>query len=202
MLRLAIVFLAAFALSAEPPKRSWEWTLEERLTERHDPSRIRERLAAYERAHAEALRRSPDPDPPPAGHLTYVIDGRRNPELFLSHELFDALMSGLSADSTLRTKQRGYYGRAIRAFGFDDATLWTQLESVAGPYLVARTSRDSEAICPARYDALQAARALFGRERFDEFLYVVIAPSLQTAESASDPDFLMDSLRKAERGCR
>ena len=200
-LLVLVVFLAAFTLAADRPKRVWEWSVDERLAERLDPAHILERQVAYERAHAKALQRSPDPEPQPA-NFAHVIDGRRNPELFLPHELFDALMTGLTGDGTLRGKQRAYYGRAIRAFGYDDAEFWAQLESVSALYLAVRSSGRADAVCGARHDALQAARELFGRERFDEFLYVVIAPSSQKSEAATDAGHLAEELRRAVRGCR
>jgi hypothetical protein len=53
--------------------------------------------------------------------------------------------------------------------------------------------------CRSRADALAAARKEFGRERFDRFLYEVIAVHMfLAADRLPDPEIL----RQAELGCR
>jgi hypothetical protein len=143
--------------------------------------------------------------------MRYVIDGRRNPELFLPHELFDALLSGLSADETERANQRAFFAGAIRRFGYDDAVFWTSLESVAADYLPTKNmscagSRSEVSLCVrrrcvSRYHALETARSVFGSENFDRFLYTVIAPTMQLASASLDKN-LGVSLRNAEFGCQ
>jgi hypothetical protein len=45
---------------------------------------------------------------------------------------------------------------------------------------------------------IHAARAAFGRPRFDRFLYGILAPEVSIAWSGSDPQLL----RWLEEGCR
>jgi hypothetical protein len=204
----------------EPATRqAWEWTLQERLDARFDPVKIGERETAYlidnpqAQSHlyaSEAKMEHPDPH-----MVSYRIDGRRNPELFLPHELFDTLVSGFAPDADLRERQRAYYRPAIRAFGFDDEQFWARLESVIHPYIAlshsyvvfghagqSSTKRPTaDEICRARFDALQAARGFFGRETFDRFLYVVIAPSAWAADMTTFRDPIA-MLRRAEEGCQ
>jgi hypothetical protein len=136
--------------------------------------------------------------------LEYSIDGRRNPELFLPHELFDALLSGLTPDETLRVLQRGYYRDSIQGLDYDADTFWARLASVSGPYLAIRFKQGNtpyQAQCEARFEALQAARRLFGRPQFERLLYTVIAPTMQKSQTTLDGN-LSSRLRDAERGCR
>ncbi len=207
-------------LEGRPEARSaWEWRSERRIAERLDPVMIRERNGAEAArsnggrtpaATAQTVTEINDP-----GTIEYFIDGRRNPELFLPHELFDALMSGLGPDPDLSMKQRGFYRHSIRTLGFDDARLWEGLESVSGTYLVLNRGnagtlagtqqevRDAEtARCRARHEAMEAARSLFGRDRFDKLLYTVIAPSMISATAVSNLEEHQRSLAEAARGCR
>jgi hypothetical protein len=191
-------------------KRAWEWTLEERLAQRLDPADIRERETVYRekyreqlkassvRLHAERSNRE--------GAIEYGIDGARNPELFLSHELFDSLLTGFTRDDSLRVKQRAFMQPKIRRFGFtDDELFWAQLTSVVGEYASLKYAPSSTRpsrieVCRARHRALEAARQVFGRERFEEFLYMVIAPDKQTSVVTFGVDPATE-LRKDEAGC-
>ncbi len=194
---------------SKPPLRSpWEWTVDERLADRLNPEQIRVRNAAYADAvsqrgsssavtgaHSDAARND-------SSVLTYEIDGRRNPELFLTHELFDRLLIGLASDGTMRTKQRAFYGPFLRGLGYDETAFWASLESVSSGYLAVRdTATEGDVSCVARYQALQAARRLFGQQRFDRLLYVVVAPNVQHSTSTMDRNH-GEALRRAEMGCQ
>lgn len=195
------------------PRRAWEWTVEERLADRLNPEKIRERAAAYvatltlsqQRSIAAAASSSAEAAPGSPQVVTYYIDGRRNPELFLTHELFDFLLSGLASDASMRAKERASYGPSIRRLKFDDEAFWASLESVSSGYLAVRdkasfSQNEGHAHCAARYEALQGARRLFGPQRFDRLLYVVVAPSVVYSTTSMDRNH-GDSLRRAEMGC-
>lgn len=130
---------------------------------------------------------------------------RRHPELNLPHELFDGLMTVFSSDAEIRFLQRDLYIRhGLRYAGFDEATFWSELESLTADYVRIRydspsTGRDD--ICRARYEALEAARNAFGRERFDKMLYIVVAPlgSMSAGTNGADP---AARLRREAEGCR
>src|SRR5204863_82172 len=93
----------------------------------------------------------------------------------------------------------------IRKFGYDDATFWAQLESVSSAALAApRTCTSQEcadAGCSARYEALEAARRLFGRSEFDRFLYTAVAPNRLFSVATTDKQHDA-ALRRTEAGCR
>src|SRR5581483_4025186 len=169
---IALLLGASFSSAApsEHTKAPWEWTNQERLAARFDPSQIGDRDAAYATAHPQ-LRSS-------GGHRTeanaveggkrgvvYTIDGTRNPELLLPTELFDALLSGLQPNATMATRQRAFYGRIIKKLGYDEADFWSQLESASASYLPIRFQAGNLAVdgqpdvkCHARFIALEQAR--------------------------------------------
>lgn len=189
-----------------------EWTLEERLAARFDPVKIQERETAYlldhPRDRSRAYESEGKMEHPDRYMVSYRIDGRRNPELFLPHELFDILLSGFVQDATLRERQRGFCRQAIRDFGFDDTLFWAHLYPLVGTYLTLKYDRSknvqpgrADEVCRARYDALQAAREFFGPDEFNRFLYVVIAPSAWSASTTNVRDPATRLLR-AERGCQ
>lgn len=217
----AAVIICAIALPAagetngdrETPRRAaWEWKLEERLAERFDPVKIRERQGAYREKHREQLQASgvpaaPERDYPGQRVVRYTIDGARNPELFLPHELFDSLLSAFTTDPEVRMKQRQFLMDAgLRAAGLDD-TFWDEIESLASAYLLVRfassggVSPTRQEKCRLRYDALQAAREAFGRDRFDKLLYSVVAPNFSRSAITVGVDPVAE-LRQAEEGCR
>ncbi|MDQ3282181.1 MAG: hypothetical protein M3Q69_12300 [Acidobacteriota bacterium] len=75
----------------------------------------------------------------------------------------------------------------IQAERGDVRELWKELQAV----------REEE--CPLRVAALDALRGIYG-ERFDEFLYVAIAPNAFT--TGGNPKTYSDELRRKEAGCR
>ncbi|HUJ14053.1 MAG TPA: hypothetical protein VL284_09730 [Thermoanaerobaculia bacterium] len=198
---IAALFFAATIQNAKP---AWEWTLDERLAERFDPANIQERNDAYVERFPQLRGR---PEPPLTGGVRYRIDGSRNPELFLPHELFDILVKdGLSSDPSIAAKSRLRLAGRLRSAGFDPETFWPALESVSAPYLVwtnkrSLQGRETDERCLARYEALQAARSVFGRQAFDRMLYSVIAPGAQfgAGTSMGNP---ADFLRREANGCQ
>jgi hypothetical protein len=200
-----LILISVSSYAAQPERRPWQLTSEERLARRFDPEHIRDRQAAYEAAHP----RSRPARFIPAGvekadqrNVTvYRIDGRRNPDLFLPHELFDGLLTALVPDARRREQQRTAYGPGIRALGFNEADFWEQLEAIASDYVALKhSSPDSNeaALCRARHDALRAARNSFGS--FDALLYSVIAPARQVSVATDTDDAAR--LIAAEKGCQ
>jgi hypothetical protein len=203
--------------AAQKSKAAWEWTVEERLADRFDPAKIREREIAYEARFPQTSgspRRAREESAGTSGKqpVVYMIDGSRNPELFLPYELFDGLLAGLNPNEEARHKQRAYLQESIRRLGYDDEAFWALLESISAKYLPLRfgqkktlSSVEVNAIaatkCQERYDALEAARALFGRKKFDIVLYTVMAPVSQYSEATLDDD-PGAMHRRAETGCR
>jgi hypothetical protein len=187
------------------------------LADRFDPAKIREREIAYEARFPQTSgspRRARGEGAGTSGKqpVVYMIDGSRNPELFLPYELFDGLLAGLNPNEEARHKQRAYLQESIRRLAYDDEAFWALLESISAKYLPLRfgqkktlSSVEANAIaatkCQERYDALEAARALFGRKKFDIVLYTVMAPVSQYSEATLDDD-PGAMHRRAETGCR
>ncbi|HVE70546.1 MAG TPA: hypothetical protein VNI54_04190 [Thermoanaerobaculia bacterium] len=195
-----LVLAWTLSLAAEE-RQPWQFSAEERLTLRFDPSKIKERKERYRSDHRLSVRDSvtgnnaSDPVSPQA----YVIDGRRDPHLFLPHELFDHLLSSFHPDATLATRQRDLYGREIRAMGFDDVEFFRRLHGAAAPYLEVRErngSPTSRSRCRARREALDAARSAV--RDLDVILYLAVAPHSQLASSTGEAA----RLRDAESGCQ
>jgi hypothetical protein len=213
MRSLILVFvLAGGSLAAADAPPVWRWETKDRLAQRFDAERIRERARRMVNTDG---RNATDGAYSPEDGADYVIDGSRNPELFLPFELFDTLMTGLMTDLPLREKQRAYYGPWIRAAGMDDAALWDALQSVSGDYLLLRyggvqaaqgssegMNATADALCRAQHDALEAARKLYGREQFDRMLFTAIAPTVRFASATSNTAVHRAKLERADAGCR
>jgi hypothetical protein len=224
---LTALILVTSVLSAASPtkdtpaaKAAWQWTEEERIAVRLDPQRGRPAppSVAPDSAAGTAADR-------PKVALSYTIDGRTNPELFLPHELFDSIAGGLSPDAKIRQKTRSFYREDLIAAGYDDNEFWAALETAASPYVALKRRAyldhirdtaaakksgspwtpsdhsDDPSLCRARIDGLNAARQHFGRETFDKFLYNVVAPNKMLATSSNYPD-PAELLRREAGGCR
>ena len=174
-------------------RRPWELTDDERLAARFDEQNIQERIAASQAGRVPGIhpqsstRRAP----------RFVIDGSRDPELFLKHELFDALLRAIDSNASAKDRERlqAMYGRHLPAAGLSMTEFWSTLTRAAAPYTEARSiqtlriasgplsSAQAEVsardLCRARFTALQAVEGAFGPEKFDKFLYVGVAPSLR-----------------------
>lgn len=210
-----LLTLSTPVLAGSPPKKPWEWTLEERLALRFDPAHIQARQALYEADYPQSKgqhRFKPgvtnDEGREVPGAIVYGIDGRRNPELFLPHELFSTLLSGFTPDLALRQKQRDALRHGVRSFYVDEKEFWSRLEGIASRAVVVKyapyesknepAAKRRERLCIS-HGALQEARREF--LRFDEFLYTVIAPWSQISEATSFSDPTA-RLRDAEKGCQ
>jgi hypothetical protein len=212
---LIVICLAIPASAASPDKQAtptdkeatrpaWEWTLEERLAKRFDPLSITDRHVAHEKFNAECCHEYSH------GPETNFIQGFRDPELFLPHEVFSALLTAFyPKDRELEARQREGYSEGMEEFGYDKQVFWSTLEKMAEPYLATQWKDHSgthahvqEALdrqCRALYDALQLARAEF--PQFDRFLYTRIAPGSQRDGWNSAKDQAAQ-LRFEAGGCR
>lgn len=204
------LLVAAAARGQDSPRPPWKWTDEERIAKRYDPSSMRSRESAF------------FADTPSAGRD--VVQGAKNPELFLPWELYQSLLMRAfsplpEASQVFRDVYQERFGGAW--FGDD---FWQRLERTARPcldsietqralaeeYQTAHPGRRAEIDrqadefskkdCRLRVQNLEAARATFGREAFDRFLYEAVAPSMF---SASVDNFVSaDHLRYLAGGCQ
>lgn len=146
------------------------------------------------------------------------IDGHREPELLLPHELFTVLIGEVFPEDGRQSEMKGRFedGAVVLGFGGD---LWKRLEKSASPYLklrkehyqIAMAARarsqsleEDEAAarleCHARADALVKAKAEFGEELFMRLLYEAVAPVYSIGYTAEA--YEVDRLRSREGGCR
>lgn len=198
-------------------KQAWEWTLEERIAHRTNVELARERVVAAKRTQtssADNLERRRTVD---------AFDGKTHPELFLPHEVFEQLISmAFWRDPRSGQLIRDDLLPEIKRHGLPE-DFWERLEAVSAVYngdfwalkdigagvreQSGRRRRQAEEamalkqadICRSGAEAFAAARIGFGRERFDRFLYEVIAVKMfYVAGRLPNPD----ALRKNEGGCR
>lgn len=215
---IALLFCAVITLPAlaAPPKQPWQWTDAERIAVRTDRTLAAKRVQAYRIAeNAEAQEKQTSSKN--AASLTDVIDGSRNPELFLSTELFETAVtlglvipdnwqetwaaglsrSGLPADFWQRLP-------AISPFYVDDIrTQFRLVEEGKTPEHRARSNREIAALAPSlcrdRAAALAAAREAFG-PALDRFLYETVAAGKSL--TYFDEEQSRDRLESHARGCR
>lgn len=212
--RLAVIFAFVFLLVGQDgptqetteskqlgEKQPWELTIEERLAERYDPSKVEERRL---KAAEKELQSNPRRFDRPALHDPSLafIDGDKTPELILPWELFDSMMHrAFLADSEYSSYFRERIQIRAGSFGKRD-DLWPMLEKIgsvfidlnvemqaiggnpayhnpnSSQYNEVRETYDSLGLqsCRVRFEALNTARAYFGRTLFDRFLYEAVAP--------------------------
>jgi hypothetical protein len=195
---LAAPLVAVTVAQPPTPKPAWQWTDEERVTARTVVSN-RHPLSA------ESSSVSGD-----RNH--FVIDGLKNPELFMPSELYNSLTYGLWEDQRVRTETRAKYKPAIQRLGWDEETFWNTLERFDRRHqelqrrLLSRDLTPDESFrlstesCGARVAAFRAAQAAFGREKLLEFLYIAVAPGISiTAKVGTDEQ---RRLRWVEGGCQ
>jgi len=208
----------------EVQKPAWQWTLDERLEKRYDSKEIRSRAMA--KAAEDAKIREMFKDMPVgsgAGQDSKVdtIEGRTHPELFLPWELFDTLLGDAFPSGGLSpSESRRHLDAPAAALGFG-RDFWMKLERVVAPYLALQREDERQALgpsrqgrqvkrsehptlgtslCQARAEAMSAAKAEFGEERFLQFLYQAVAPNL--ALSYVPEERPANRLRFVEGGCR
>jgi hypothetical protein len=224
-LSFALVLLPAFHLdagvaepsdpatqSAERPeqqKRPWEWTLEDRLVARVNPVKIAERQDTEEARYHSAGAQAPSTERETT--QSYSIEGSRNPELLLPHELFQSLLTGFVPDDERRRNKRESLRPGIVASGFDEELFWAHLRSAAGEFIddyaypvretaISLSEPRQYGLCRGAFTALNNARQIFGPDRFDRFLYEVVAPGTWVGSATNAPDPAAE-LRYVERGC-
>ncbi len=198
-------------------KAPWRLSLEERVALRTNPSLARERARRVRGTATEGAAAAYEPQ-----ELADDFDGKTHPELFLPHEVFDELisMAFLSSPHGRYVLQTGL-APEVRRHGLPQ-DFWEQLESISSTFtaesqsvrdlLAAVQQRHNDqvdpqaalaaghtAVCRSRAAALAAARETFGRERFDRFLYEVVAANMFMT---SDRLVSAEVLRSGEDGCR
>ena len=204
-----ITLFIAFQPGDEP--RAWKWDIAERVARRADPFQAAER------------RREAEHDGCRNGCGSgFIVDGKRNPELLMPHELMDTLAGAYDApDPEVRRKARGIWMERVADLNLGD-DFWDRLYVEGRPFFEAwaeyhrltaeyqeasegelerieiRKSEQFKAICPLRAAALAAARKAFGREVFDQFLYEGVARGMFVSHSG--PMRLEEALW-IERGC-
>jgi hypothetical protein len=203
-------------LSAKP---AWEWSDEERVRVRFDPTSVRERAAAHAAGITQpSVHSQAQPSEQSRPSQQYFIDGSRNPELFLPDELLDSLLVGLHSNAAFRTNARHALAGGIREMGYAEDEFWARLQRLSAPYLALKSHPGNGNLlrlktpdgklasfpidvdrCVARHNLLQAARTTFGAEKFQRFLYTEVAPEVQRGEAAQiDPS---QELLFVARGC-
>ncbi|HYI11547.1 MAG TPA: hypothetical protein VEK57_20995 [Thermoanaerobaculia bacterium] len=215
-----LIVLAAWivtigATSADAGKHSkaaWEWTTEERLAARFDLVRNDERRSAYAENATKRGDRHPSVKPE---HL--VIEGGRNPELFLPFEIFDVLAGQIASGIDAATLE-AYH--PTDTFALEAPMFWRELDATVAPYLellrrkaileqrVASGDEQARndlhalapAACTARIEALERARASFGTTNFDRFLYLRIAPSM--GSTSINAPHVRSTLQRLNAGCK
>jgi len=197
-MRVGFAVLALLALVASGQEKSlpkateaWKWTIEQRIAARLDPAG----MAA--RRHVHALHNSDNPDYNPP---VFVIEGEANPELFLPHEL----MTFLIVDSDPRFPTgRLRYEPVLARFGWEPQAFWGDVRSIAADYIRLQeqnprpTADVSRQLCALRVTALAEMRQKY--QRFDEFLYVGVAPRGTLFSSDVHPS---NWLRWLDGGCK
>jgi hypothetical protein len=210
-LKVPLLLAASFLLvgaQQSPPAEPWKWTLEQRLAARFDPHARAARVADPRAKGVQAMSAF---GPVPSD----VIDGSKHPELFLPTEIFEHFVwLAYTLESPLwRESMRDRSPDILRT----DAE-WRDLDAIVAPYANS-LKRDGELLkiedrssapkrreiereraniqatrCSLLRDAFRGARARFGKERFDRFLYTV--PTVGFASSyAPENDFEKDRER-------
>jgi len=203
---LAVVGTCAAAAQTPEGKRPWAWTTEQRLAARFDSVSIGQRKAAYGAQLPEASRGASDPVAGAEQRLEYVIEGRRNPELFLPFELVRGLLdAGFDADMNRRALNRALYRDGIAALGVNEADFWSLLatsqERARRPHLATAVDADT-VVCRVRVAVLDGMRQRFGRDVFDQFLYVTVAPYTSLSSSTTNTHSGKMELLREEAGCQ
>lgn len=200
-----LALMAASTASAQTERVEKPWLLDDatRIARRFDPVLAAERAALVGTCIGEPCARR------------VVVDGNRNPELILPWELMNALKDAFDPDPELARHYRSAYAYRSNGLVADDA-FWERFGDIAKPWLEAvweppppltippeelderqravtreAAKRRYRLLCAMRADALDVARAAFGRCAFDRFLYEAVAPGRvvssydETAESAA-----------------
>jgi hypothetical protein len=209
---VVVVCLILTAAAAQAAEKPWLVPLEERIAARTNASMARERVRLARPSTASPALRQQGAE---QQHAVIVDDlsGRTNPELFLPHEVFRKLIH-LAYTTPPRFSQvfREDHAKHLKQFPPD---FWDQLRGVSSPYIAElwreedigrerrRATKEERAelgrnLCQSLAAALAESRHVFGRERFDQFLYESIAPHMfRVTDTLPTPEELM----RLERGC-
>ncbi|HEX2833680.1 MAG TPA: hypothetical protein VHW00_11760 [Thermoanaerobaculia bacterium] len=109
-------FLAIGLFAAEPggstSKHAWNWSDDDRIAMRLDSVSVRERLRLYREEESRRVSSTSRI----IENATFVIDGQRNPELFLPWELMERFLNrvqpGREATAAIRARLEGRMQRA------------------------------------------------------------------------------------------
>jgi len=221
ILAAAVLFLAA----TSPPLEPWKWTLDQRMAARFDSVSRAARVASAHDRESQLHRRNPSalsmPNTPAASD---IIDGSSHPELFTPTELFEHFVwMAYTLDSPVwRESMRQRSDDILRT----DAD-WRKLDAIVAAYaqnlrreseLSQRQGQSSAAQrrellreqslvladrCSIERQALRAARATFGVDRFNRFLYLVAARGYSSSY-VPENDFAetRKRLQETERNCQ
>jgi hypothetical protein len=214
LLLLAALCTAVPVASGQTTKKqAWEWTNAERIAARTNPALMRQRVVAH-----GPFKHSPHADPRTIwGEPADVLDGQRNPELFLPEELFQQMiLHGYVGDLW-----RDAYAAPMQKAGLP-VDIWETLEPAipqfiddlqrrddlqqkrktversAWPKIQAEIAAGEPALCRHRSEALATARRLYG-VALDRFLYDHIARS--TGSTSTEPEDPR-KLQAIAGGCR
>lgn len=135
----------------------------------------------------------------------FVIDGQEHPELFLPSELMAALLNTRDADPVATHRLRSKYEPWLVQFGWNPGAFWHDFDMSSLGFqrlndqasTPVREKEFSRRMCAERHSVMNAMRRNYSR--FDEFLYVAVAPFLSIA---SDHDRPADWLAWVESGCK
>ena len=192
-----LLFLGALTTAETPTKDPWMYTLHERVELRTN-------------VNARTARRARDlPTIRQAREGWSPIDGRYEPELFLPSELLTELMRAANSARADAQASREFYREQIIKSGWNYDEFWRELETVGAEYFtIVRTVAEGQkatkgrlelapfqrAICVQRTRMLQDARAKFGQEAFDRFLYTGVAPHLHAwyDDQLDTPEILIE----------
>lgn len=217
-----VMVLAAFAAAVtavpQAPREPWKLTLDARIALRTNAVLARERVRQTARRQPSSASSENQPMP-----WVDKFNGQTHPELFLPYQVFDQLMrlAFLSDPQSAHVVRQGFV-RDVKRHGLP-SDFWERLRAVSSIFIgdvlarrdLAGSLRQQDGpargrleealelkhndICRSRADALAAARREFGPERFDRFLYEVIATNMfHAADRLPDPKLL----RQLESGCR
>jgi len=215
--------LTTTAMVADPPRRPkepWEWTDAERIAALSDPAAAAARLAAHrERMQTDGMSDERS-DGLAAGFADPidVINGKRDPHLYFTWELFDWLVAICYVDDphTRETFRAIKEREAKRTVGGLPPDFWERLDAISAAYrgdlqrerqapsIPDAATRNAEMkavaalLCHDRHTAFQEAKQEFG-PWFERFLYKVIAPGKSAfVLEKTDPQIKMH----VGRGCR
>lgn len=210
------VCLLILLFAASSAKEPWKWTDEERIAARTDRAAAQSRVRVLQSSGDVQSESAAAAD---GKHLTDVIDGHSNPELFLPTELFEA---AVNLGVVLPDNWREPWASGTAAAGLPD-DFWKRLPVVAEPFVndlrrrqdlfeLAREADRNErlkydrqlaalapTLCRDRAAALAAARKQFG-EALDRFLYLTVASGKTLTYYDEEQD--RGRLEEQARGCR